>query len=248
MEEEEGSAPTKYYKAVRAVPFFEADGGVGVKYLSCCGQTRWVVGETNTLPPLPKYGNKPKLCEYGFHACLHPAAPFLNEVLYYGYSRTYGDVLMEVQLHGDISTDGIKSVALGCTPLRIIPEDEYCELVKGQASLESSEVKLHLVNGVLHSPDVNTPALVNMAYNTTAWYKHGKIHRDGDKPAFVRVDSAGKPIVKAWYAEGVHHRECGKPAYLGELGCSWYVGGHADRSSMLHEVFKTELESSDWLA
>lgn len=219
--------PRTYYKAVKV----EHSHDGKVTYRSKYRNTKWVLGQTNTLPPLPELDGQPSLCKYGFHACNHPAAPFLEDALGYGYTKEAGDVLLEVVLHGFVVTDGIKSAALSCTPVKVVTPEEYEALVKGPAVLKSvvsvvwqrvTAIVVHLLDGELHSPDEDTPAVVNMTCNASAWYRRGKLHREGDKPAIVR------DVGCAWFVDNKRHRDKG-PAAIALAGLSssvaWYKEG-----------------------
>lgn len=189
------------------------------------------------MPPVPEHGHGPVLCKYGFHACVHPAVPFLDNVFYYGYRREQGDVLLEVQLHGEVVTDGIKSVALACTPLRAISDEEYTELVKGSACLESPEERVCLKDGLLHSPDASTPACVVKYAGILLWckwYRDGVVHQDDDKPATVLVDTvSGMAVTKKWFKDGCLHRDNDNPAEINGDGCAWYCHGKLHREKLL---------------
>ena len=53
------------------------------------------------------------------------------------------------------------------------------------------------------------------------WYKHGKIHREGDLPA-----AEGPRGHKEWWIDGRLHREGNGPAVIRSTGvCSWYEKG-----------------------
>ncbi len=54
--------------------------------------------------------------------------------------------------------------------------------------------------------ETNLPLLRYTAYQI--WYKKGKIHRDGDLPAYVDFDR------KFWYKNGVLHRDGLRPAVI----------------------------------
>jgi len=56
-------------------------------------------------------------------------------------------------------------------------------------------LKVWYKNGKLHR-DGDKPAVV-YAHGDQCWYKNGELHRDGDKPAIVYVNG-----FKAWYKNG----------------------------------------------
>lgn len=202
----------KYYKAVKV------NQNNGEYFSNFYPHTVWRIGETNTLSSISF--PRPVLCCFGYHACENPALPFLS-ALGYGYSREQGDALLEVRLHGVVVTDNMKSAALSCTPVRVVPWDEYESLVAGPSYVErvpcdSHEVwKVRLFNGVLHSPDENTPALVYK--KKLVWFKHGRIHRDGDEPACI------VPYACEWFHDGLRARRSGLPAAISSNGsASWF--------------------------
>ena len=63
-------------------------------------------------------------------------------------------------------------------------------------------------------------------YNNLFWYRNGRIHRDGDKPAIVGSDGG----YKAWYKNGLLHRDNDKPAIEYANGDRlWYQNGNVHR-------------------
>jgi hypothetical protein len=61
------------------------------------------------------------------------------------------------------------------------------------------------------------PAWISAA-GTLEWYKNGKWHRGGDKPAIINVDGT-----LIWYKNGELHRDGDKPACIGADGSlEWY--------------------------
>ena len=58
-------------------------------------------------------------------------------------------------------------------------------------------------------------------WGISEWYKHGKLHREGDLPAVE-----GSRGHKEWWVDGRRHREGGNPAVIRSTGvCSWYEKG-----------------------
>ena len=72
-------------------------------------------------------------------------------------------------------------------------------------------------NGNIHSYD-DLPAKTYRG--NREWYRHGKLHRDNDLPAFnsVRGD-------KEWYQHGKRHRDVGPAVVRRDGVCSWYRHG-----------------------
>ena len=65
-----------------------------------------------------------------------------------------------------------------------------------------------------------------------AWYKGGKLHREGDLPAVERADGS-----KYWYVDDKLHREGGLPAVEYANGTKfWYVDGKLHREGGLPAV------------
>ncbi len=78
--------------------------------------------------------------------------------------------------------------------------------------------------GRLHSFN-DKPAKV-LASGETHWYKDGKLHRDGDKPAVVEADKG----IFRWYKDNKLHRGGDKPAIINKkLGLFWYKDGECHR-------------------
>jgi hypothetical protein len=115
-------------------------------------------------------------------------------------------------------------------------------------------------NGVLHSFNDN-PAVSNK--EKQAWYKEGELHREGDKPALIELDSGissyyinGKlhrdgddPAVESnwfsqWYKDGLLHRENDLPAVVDDEQYEWYRSGkrHRDGGKPAFKNFSTETE------
>ena len=59
--------------------------------------------------------------------------------------------------------------------------------------------------------------LIKRRDGTRAWYRHGELHRDGDKPAVEQTNGT-----RWWYRDGKLHREGGKPAVERANGSRWW--------------------------
>lgn len=197
-----------YYKAVHRT----ADPDV---YESLY-ETTWRLG----IPCL--WESNPVLYTCGFHACKHPAAPFLDR-LGFGYDRQK-DVLLVVRLEGgEVLTDGITWVAAECTPVRVMSNEEWGVLVKGESVLTNvSGTKYFLVDGALRYDDV----LPSVVYHSRVqvWIRHNKIHRDGDKPAVINPGE-----YMEWRKDGVLHRDFDLPASVSASHLAWYKKGRLHR-------------------
>lgn len=154
----------KMYKAVKCRT---GPDGEKVMYSAHGKDITWRIGETRTLPADQEHPD-PVLCVRGFHACEHPAAPF---VLNYGYDPC--DKLLEVELGGKLVTDGIKTAGETCTPLRIVSPEEVWTLVAGVAVLRTTDgsTVYHLRNGLPHCDD--GPAVTISGWQ--GWFNDGQL-------------------------------------------------------------------------
>ena len=67
------------------------------------------------------------------------------------------------------------------------------------------------------------------------WFRHGKLHRDGDKPAGIMGGT------KTWCQNGLIHRDGDKPALTGANGSkSWYQHGKEHRDGDKPAVIRPE--------
>lgn len=72
---------------------------------------------------------------------------------------------------------------------------------------------------ILHS--YNDHPSMDYDNGTKRWYKNGKLHRDGDKPALIYTGG------KIWYKNGKFHRDNNRPAIVYENGIKeWYINGN----------------------
>ena len=78
-------------------------------------------------------------------------------------------------------------------------------------------------DGKLHR-DGDKPAWIS-SDGTLAWVKNDQYHRDGDLPAYIGADGR-----LGWYQNGEMHRDNDKPAWIGaDGGLQWYQNGEAHR-------------------
>jgi len=73
----------------------------------------------------------------------------------------------------------------------------------------------HFKNGKLHR-EGDKPAFID-ANGDKEWWKDGKVHREGDKPAFI--DANGH---RSWFKDGKLHREGDKPAIVLANGTKYW--------------------------
>jgi hypothetical protein len=166
----------------------------------------WRVGHTNTLPEVE--GKPLALNKYGFHACMHPAAPFVED-LYYRYKR-HSSKLLEVRLHGKVVSDGIKAAALSCEVVRVVSDEEYEALVKGETVLRGTEMMCALVKGetVLRGTEMMCICAVHLVDGVCTgvrtvfsdgleeWRLNGSLHRGDGKPARIKPEVS---VARHWH-------------------------------------------------
>lgn len=73
--------------------------------------------------------------------------------------------------------------------------------------------------------DGDKPAVMHVGDSPEySWYQNNQLHRDGDKPAFIT------PTAKLWYKHGMKHRDGDRPAYVDIYGKKiWYKNGLVHR-------------------
>lgn len=142
---------------------------------------------------------------------------------------------------------------LVCTCKAFKPNvDAMCYFVKSRYREEELTHVWELPNGALHSPDNDTPALVDGKNNRALWYYNGLLHRECDLPAII-IDRGGTftekfakfimpqkiayssseldnevPDKDVYYQEyyfkrGLLHRENNLPAIVGNNGTRQYL-------------------------
>lgn len=202
-----------YYKAVRATAtpgVYESRNGNG--------DTLWQMGVTRIARSV-----------HGFSACANPAALFLTKNNYSFVEGT--DLVMLVRLIDIFWCDGVRTIGVACTPVRIVPLEEWRRKVAGHTLLATPAGDVYrLVDGVPHNESDDTEPAVRLANGTQLYYKHGRLHRDDDKPAIIRNLSTKKWSIKKWYRDGVLHRDGCLPAFIGATGkgvvmSKWYCHG-----------------------
>lgn len=215
---------TTYYKAVlpgqsHLLEYFVS--GYGCPFAT---RTTWRVGETQTLPDtLPDGRHSPlQMSKYGFHACEQLAAVILLGSRCAWYRYKLGEcVVLKVRLHGPVIFDGVTAVALGCTPIEIVPHDVVRAAVLGKVCLRRSAGlgigdrgihEQHFQGGVLHR-DHGLPA-VTYGPVCKHWYTHGVLTRILFDGVESHYDGSGKL-----------HREDGLPAVTTRFSQEYWVHG-----------------------
>ena len=84
-----------------------------------CRNQTYVVGKTYT-------SDKLKICHYGMHYCNK-----MEDTLKY-YETNKNFILLEVEILGDVETEEDKSVTNKLKVLRVVPFDEYTDLMKSK--------------------------------------------------------------------------------------------------------------------
>jgi hypothetical protein len=194
---------TTYYKSFQC-------GSEEDAYQSKCDRLKvqYKIGQTYTIDG----DAPPELCKRGYHACTVPINCFRG----YGYNYQ-DDVLGEVELGGELLTDGVKTVGSTMKLIRILTQEEKNVMCSGVHLGDRSFVYAHDVNGIACIP-------------TTAaqcWLLNGKPHRSGDKPAVITYEDG---LQLSWYCDGIVHREGDKPAIVyGDGSMMWYYNGKLHR-------------------
>jgi antitoxin component YwqK of YwqJK toxin-antitoxin module len=55
---------------------------------------------------------------------------------------------------------------------------------------------------------------INNKTHLSVWYKNGKLHRDGDLPAYIKYFTTGNVYIKQWFQNDKSHRDEDKPAII----------------------------------
>ena len=71
------------------------------------------------------------------------------------------------------------------------------------------------------------PGWYDTGTSRSTWFRYGKIHRDGDKPAHIQGD------VYVWYQNGYIHRDGDQPAYTDKWTTKYFQNGHLHRDGDL---------------
>jgi len=82
-----------------------------------CRNQEYKVGKTYTA-------DRMKICEHGFHFCQK-----MEDVFNY-YNPSSDFILLEIEILGNVHTEGDKSVTDKLKVIRVIPEEEYTEWMK----------------------------------------------------------------------------------------------------------------------
>jgi hypothetical protein len=108
-----------------------------------CRNQEYKVGKTYTA-------DRMKICEYGFHFCQK-----MEDVLnYYSFSSDF--VLLEIEILGNVHTEGDKSVTDKFKVLRIIPFEEYTDSMKSRFPIFEYDDRNNLISMTYSSGDKYT--------------------------------------------------------------------------------------------
>ena len=91
------------------------------------------------------------------------------------------------------------------------PYENVLESINGRFIIGDAESIEWYKKGKLHR-DGDKPAII-CHDGTRKWYKNGKLHRDGDEPAVIHHDGT-----KEWYKNGKLHRDGDEPAMIRPFG------------------------------
>lgn len=101
-------------------------------------------------------------------------------------------------------------------------------------------------HGKLHR-DCDKPAIMNPAYGTMEWYQRGKRHRDGDKAAVIE---ARDWLQEWWYRHGVLHRDFDRPACISRDAdgdsATWYQNGKVHRDFDQPAIIRYDWREEWW--
>ena len=132
-----------------------------------CRNQTYQVGKTYT-------SDKLKICRYGMHYCNK-----MEDTLKY-YIPTKDFILLEVEILGDVESDGDKSVTNKLKVLRVVPPDEYTDNMKSQFPVheyDSSGNMISLTNSYGDKHTFEYDDRGNMISETTS---NGKITYEYD--------------------------------------------------------------------
>ncbi len=86
-----------------------------------------------------------------------------------------------------------------------------------------TSMEQYMLFGSLHNYD-DKPAW--RGAQSLHWYRHGKPHRDDDKPAVMYADGQ-----RVWLVNGRYHRDGGRPAAIRSNGVmEWWINGNIQYS------------------
>lgn len=95
------------------------------------------------------------------------------------------------------------------------------------------------IDGVVSSHE-DEAAIVSVNEEVNIWVLGGKIHREGENPAFMGEE------VQCWFREGKLHRERGGPAILANDGfAKWFLNGVLHREGGLPAILYPD-GSQEW--
>lgn len=101
-----------------------------------------------------------------------------------------------------------------------------------------SDAEQHWFKAGKRHREGDRPAIVHTGGAQT-WYKHGKRHRDGDKPADIYPNGS-----QIWYKNGKIHRDGDKPADIQPNGSqTWYKNGKIHRDNGPAHIYGS---TGDW--
>ena len=123
-------------------------------------------------------------------------------------------------------------------------EGEELRRIAGKVGYRSDVDGRTYRNGLFHSYD-DLPAVESVYFKSKMWYKNGKRHRDGDKPAIQSERNS------EWYVDGKHHREGGLPAVIstgrnGRPYKEWWVDGKRHREGGLPAIESDDTHLTEW--
>jgi hypothetical protein len=97
-------------------------------------------------------------------------------------------VYCEVEAIGTVVTRGTSSVTNLIKIVRIIPFEEFEQLINGKT--RSDGITIYYKNGLFNDPDLNTPA-IKYSNGSYHHYFNGVSHRESENPTYCEIDDDG---------------------------------------------------------
>ena len=143
-----------------------------------CKTITYEVGKTYT------FHGKMKMCEQGFHFCENP----MDIIQWYSYDKDF--VLMEIEVLGEVEKDTNKSVTNKFKVTRIIPKEEYPELIGITLDSKGNMIKKVYSNGntYLYEYDSNGNMIKEVHSNGNTYLYEYEYDSNGNKIKQVNPD------------------------------------------------------------
>lgn len=94
---------------------------------------------------------------------------------------------------------------LGCLIYNSVIESRFCQVEIGEKQVSGDRVVSSQITIIKEITGIELLEMLTGKFESSdghcEWRKHGKLHRDGDKPAYISSER------QEWYVNGVHHRD-----------------------------------------